>query len=74
MLSYCLKCRKIQKVKYPKVKKIKSGRIMFLSNCTDCRSKNSRFIKEQEVAEKLRNLPEIKVPILGGFLIANILF
>ena len=47
---------------------------MFLSNCTDCRSKNSRFIKEQEVTEKLRNLPEIKVPILGGFLIANILF
>ena len=47
---------------------------MFLSNCTGCRSKNSRFIKEQEVAGKLRNLPEIKVPILGGFLIANILF
>ena len=47
---------------------------MFLSNCTDCGSKNSRFIKEQEVTEKLRNLPEIKVPILGGFLIANILF
>ena len=50
MLSYYLKCRRNTESKNPKVARIKSGRIMFLSKCVVCNSKNSKFIKEQEAS------------------------
>ena len=40
MLSYCLKCRKNKESKNPKVVRTKNGRIMFLSKCSVCNSKN----------------------------------
>ena len=49
ILLYCLKCRKKTESENPKVLKTKNGRIMSLSNCAVCDSKNPRFIKEQEV-------------------------
>ena len=45
---------------------------MILSKCTVCRSKKSRFIKNQEAKGLLSNLgirtPLNKVPILGDIL------
>ena len=39
MLPYCLKCRKIQKLKIQKLLGKKNGRIMLLSKCAGCDSK-----------------------------------
>ena len=74
MLSYCLKCRKNTKSKNSKFAKTKNGRIMLLSKCTVCSSKKLKFIKEQEGKELLSKLRGNKVPILGDWPIANILF
>ena len=46
VLSYCLKCRK--NTESLRVVKKKNRRMMFLSSCTVCGSKKSRFIKEQK--------------------------
>ena len=52
--------------------KTKSGRIILLSNCADCVSKKSRFIKEQQASELLSSLgiktPLSKIPLEGPFL------
>ena len=69
MKSYCLKCRKDTESINPKVSKTSNGRTMLLSNCG---SKKSRFIKNQEAKGLLSNLgvrrPLSKVPILGDIL------
>ena len=61
MLSCCLKCRK-----NTKVVGTKDGRIMFLSKCTMCDSKN--FIKEKEAIGLLSSLgvkaPSSKIPLV----------
>ena len=49
MLSCCLKCRKNAESKNPKFAGIKNGRITLLSKCEMYDSKNSKFIKGQEV-------------------------
>ena len=46
MLSHCLKCRKNTESKNQKVVKTKNGRIMLLSKCSVCNSKNSKFLKK----------------------------
>ena len=48
MLSYCLKCKKNTESINPKVLKITNGKILILSKRTICRSKKSKFIKEQQ--------------------------
>ena len=50
MISYCLKIRKNTDIKNPKVVKAKNGRMMLLSNCAICDSKQSRFSKQQEAS------------------------
>ena len=65
MLSYCLKCRKIQKVK---------TQIMVLSKCAVCNSKKIKFLKEEEARGLSSNLAEVKIPILSDLPISNILF
>ena len=50
MLSYCLKCRKIGKVK------IQVARIKLLSKCAVCDSKKSKFSKQQEPSLLLSKL------------------
>ena len=47
MLSYCVKCKKIENIKTQK-KKSKNGRIMLSLKCAVCDSKKLKFIKEQE--------------------------
>ena len=62
MLSYCLKCRKNKESKNPKVARTENGRIMILSKCTVCDSKNPKLIKQQEASGLLSSL-EIKTPL-----------
>ena len=72
MKSYCLKCKKDTENINPIVSKTSNNRIMMLSKCAICGSKNSRFIKNQEEKGLLSNLgiktPLQKVPILGDIL------
>ena len=73
MKSYCLKCRKDTENINSRVSNTINGRTMILSKCAICRSKKSRFIKDQEAKELLSNLgvrtPLSKVPILGDILV-----
>ena len=72
MESYCLKCRKNTENTDPKVSASSNGRVMILSQCSICRSKKSRFIKNQEAKGSLSKLgtrtPLSKVPALGDIL------
>ena len=69
MKSYCLKCKKDTGNINPIVSKTSNNRIMILSKC---KSKKSRFIKNQEAKWLLSNLgiktPLSKLPILGDIL------
>ena len=69
---YFLACRKYAKNNKPKIVRNKQNRLMIQSNCANCGSKKSRFIKEQQAMGILNNLgiktPLSKVPLL------NILF
>ena len=72
MKSYCLKCKNDTENINPTVSKTINNRTMVLSKCAICRSKKSRFIKNQEAKGLLSNLgittPSSKVPILGDIL------
>ena len=63
------KCRKNTESKKPKVEKTENGGVMLSSNCAVCRSKKSRFIKEQEASEILSSLGIrtllSQIPLLG---------
>ena len=52
MLLCFLKCRKNTESKNPKLVKTKNGRMMLLSKCVVCDSKNSKFINKQEASFK----------------------
>ena len=73
MKSYCLKCKKDTENINPRVSNTSNGRTMVLSKCTICRSKKSRFIKNQEVKGLLSNLgvrtPLSKESIMGDILL-----
>ena len=62
MKSYCLKCRKDTENINSKISETSSNRIIVLSNCKTCGSKESRFIKNQEAKGLLSNLG-IKTPL-----------
>ena len=70
--TYYLVCRDYTKNNNPKIVKNRQNRLMIQSNCANCGSKKSRFIKEQQAMGILSNLgiktPLSKVPLL------NILF
>ena len=70
--TYCLACRKYTKNNNPEIVRHRQNRLMIQSNCANCGSKKSRFIKEQQAIRILSNLgiktPLSKVPLL------NILF
>ena len=70
--TYCLASRKYTKNNNPKIVRNRQNRLMKQSNCANCGSKKSRFIKEQQSMGILSNLgiktPLSKVPLL------NILF
>ena len=70
--TYCLVCRDYTKNNNPKIVRNRQNRLMIQSNCANCSSKKSRFIKEQQAMKILSNLgiktSLSKVPLL------NILF
>ena len=72
MKSYCSKCKKDIENIDSKVSANSNGRVMILSKCAICGSKNSRFIKNQEAKGLLSKLgirtPLSNVPILGDIL------
>ena len=54
--------------------KTKSVRILLLSKCAVCDNKKLKFVNEEEARGLLSQLTGLKVPILSGLPIANILF
>ena len=72
MKSYCLKCRKNTENINPRVSNTSNGRTMVLSKCTICRSKKSRFIKNQEVKGLLSNLG-VRTPLSKESIMSDIL-
>ena len=51
-----MKCQKNTESKNPKVARTKDGKIMFLSKCTVCDSKKSKFFKQLEASRLLSSL------------------
>ena len=69
MEMYCVRCKKKTENSNPKIFKTKNGRMIMQSKCADCRTKKSRFVKEQEAKGLLSNLgiktPLSKIPLLN---------
>ena len=72
MKTYCVKCRKDTGDIDSKMVRTKNNRLITQSKCSVCRSKTSRFVKEQEAKGLLSNLG-IKTP-LSKIPLINILF
>ena len=70
--TYCLVCKKYTKNNNPNIVRNRQNRLMIQSNCANCGSKKSRFIKEQQAKGILSNLG-IETP-LSKVLLLNILF
>ena len=73
MKSYCLKCKKDTENINPRVSNTSNGRTTILSKCAICGSKKSRFTKDQEAKELLRNLV-FRTPLSEVIILGNILF
>ena len=73
MESYCLKCKNNTENIDPEVSSTSNGRLMILSKCAICGSKNSRFIKHQEAKGLLSKL-DIKTPLSMLPVLDDILF
>ena len=69
----CLKCRKNTESKNPKVVKTKNGRMILLSKCAVCDSKNSKFIKDKKASVLLIisgiKASLTKIPLVGPLLL-----
>ena len=72
MKTYCVKCKKDTENIDSEMFRTKNNRLIMQSKCPVCGIKKSRFIKNQEVKELLRNLA-IKAPLSKTPLL-NILF
>ena len=70
--TYCLACRKYTKNNNPKIVRNRQNKLIIQSNCANCGSKKSRFIKEQKAMGILSNLG-IKTS-LSKVSLVNILF
>ena len=70
MKTYCLKCKKDTESINPKMGRTKNNRLLMQSQCSNCRNKKSRFVKEQEAEGLLSDLgikaPLSKIPLLKG--------
>ena len=69
MNTYCIKCKKDTENIDPKIVRTKNNRLLMQTECSDCRNKKSRFVKEQEAKGLLSNLgiktPLSKIPLLN---------
>ena len=68
MKTYCLKCKTNTDNIDPKMFRTKNNRLLMQSKCSVCKSKKSRFVKEQDAKGLLSNLgiktPFSKIPLL----------
>ena len=69
MKTYCLKCKRDSESINPKMGRTKNNRLLMQSQCSNCRNKKSRFVKEQEAEGLLSDLgiktPFSKIPMLN---------
>ena len=69
MKTYFVKCKKETENIDPKIVRTKNNRLLMQTECSDCRNKKSRFVKEQEAKGLLSNLgiktPLSKIPLLN---------
>ena len=69
MKTYCLKCKRDSESINPKMGRTKNNRLLMQSQCSNCRNKKSRFVKEQEAEGLLSDLgiktPLSKIPLLN---------
>ena len=69
MKTYCLKCKRDSESINPKMVRTKNNRLLMQSQCSNCRNKKSRFVKEQEAEGLLSDLgiktPLSKIPLLN---------
>ena len=69
MKTYCVKCKKDTENIDPKIFKTKNNRLTMQSKCSVCKTKKSRFVKEQDAKDLLSNLgietPLSKIPLLN---------
>ena len=69
MKTYCVKCKKDTEYIDQKIVRTKNNRLLMQTECSDCRNKKSRFVKEQEAKCLLTNLgiktPLSKIPLLS---------
>ena len=69
MKTYCLKCKKDTENINPKMGRTKNYRLRMQSQCSDCKNKKSRFVKEQDAKGLLIDLgirtPLSKIPLLN---------
>ena len=56
MNTYCLKCKKNTANIDPNMVRTKNNRLLTQSKCSVCRTKKSRFVKEQDAKGLLSNL------------------
>ena len=66
--TYCIKCKTNTSNIDPKMVKTKNNRFLMQSKCTVCKTKTSRFVKEQDGKCLLSNLgikTLIKIPLLN---------
>ena len=71
--SQCLKCRKYTENIDPNVSSTINNRVMILSKCAICGSKESKFIKHEKAKGLLSKLG-IKTPLSKITTLGNILF
>ena len=72
MKTYWLKCKKDTENIDSKIVRTKNNRLLLQSECSNCKNKKSRFVKEQKAKGLLSNLG-IKTP-LSKILLLNVLF
>ena len=72
MRTYCVKCKKDTENIDPKIVRTKNNRLLMQTECSDCRNKKPRFVKEQEAKGLLSNLG-IKT-LLSKLPLLNVLF
>ena len=48
MKTYCIKCKNDTENIDPKIVRIKNNSLLMQTECSECRNKKLRFVKEQE--------------------------
>ena len=73
--TYCVRCKKDTDNIDPKMFKTKNNKLLMQSECSVCKSKKSRFVKEQDAKGLLSDLgintPFSKIPLFNVLSVKN---